>query len=121
MGIIEWSVEDFLVCDENKVKNLVTDKGVFDIKSLVLCTGTFLNAETHYGAVVKSEGRRGEKPSKMMNELRKLETGRSRTGTPPRVLVREINYSNNKVKKYDQDSFPEPFSYMNYEVENNAK
>jgi len=89
LPIIECSVEDFMVCDEfGRINKLVTDVGVFDTKSIVLCTGTFLNAETHYGAVIKSEGRRGEKPSKMMPLLQKLETGRSRTGTPPRVLAR---------------------------------
>ena len=110
------------MCDEfGRINKLVTDVGVFDTKSVVLCTGTFLNAETHYGAVTKSEGRRGEKPSIMMPLLQKLETGRSRTGTPPRVLARQIDYKHKQVFEHREDAFPEPFSYMNCEVERNAK
>jgi tRNA uridine 5-carboxymethylaminomethyl modification enzyme len=69
---------------------------IYDCHALVLAAGTFLEAITHTGSVIKPEGRYGEPPSKgLSGQLRGLgfEVGRLKTGTPPRLDGRTIDYT----------------------------
>ncbi|MBI1808245.1 MAG: tRNA uridine-5-carboxymethylaminomethyl(34) synthesis enzyme MnmG, partial [Ignavibacteria bacterium] len=77
-----------------------------------LCVGTFLRGLLHTGMVSKSGGRYGEKPSNGVTEaLEKIGfiSGRLKTGTPPRIDVRSIDFSS--TEEQQSDNPPEPFSF----------
>ena len=118
LEIIEDTVLDFETDGNDKIRHLKLSNSVLDTKTVVLCTGTFLNGETHYGEVIKEEGRRGEKNFSGIGEkLQQLINNRSRTGTPPRVRFDTINWDHPDIRIIQQDTRPEPFSYMNDRVE----
>jgi tRNA uridine 5-carboxymethylaminomethyl modification enzyme len=86
-------------------------------KSLVLTTGTFLNGIIHIGDRKIPAGRKGEAPSKKLAEsLKKIgfDMGRLKTGTPPRIDGRTINYDGLDIQEADNP--PEPFSFMNKQI-----
>ena len=79
---------------------------------VVITTGTFLNGLIHCGEEKYPSGRSGEPPSVMLGEaLRKLgfEVGRLKTGTPPRLDARSIDFSPFQVQ--NGDPIPTPFSF----------
>lgn len=81
-------------------------------KSVVLTNGTFLNGLIHIGEKQFGGGRTGEAAAKGITEqLVQLgfETGRMKTGTPPRVDGRSLDYSKMEVQYGDEN--PEKFSY----------
>ena len=81
-------------------------------KSVVLTNGTFLNGLIHLGEKQFGGGRAGEKAATgVTEELSKLgfETGRMKTGTPPRVDGRSLDYS--KMEEQFGDNAPSKFSY----------
>lgn len=83
-------------------------------KSVVLTNGTFLNGIIHIGEKQFGGGRTGESASKGITEqLVELgfESGRMKTGTPPRVDGRSLDYSKMEVQFGDEN--PEKFSYSN--------
>ncbi len=80
--------------------------------AVVITTGTFLNGLIHCGEQTYAAGRSGEPPSLMLGEaLRKLgfEVGRLKTGTPPRLDARTIDFSQFQVQP--GDPIPTPFSF----------
>ena len=86
--------------------------------AVIVTTGTFLNGLIHCGENKYPAGRSGEPPSVMLGEaLRRLgfEIGRLKTGTPPRLDARTIDFSNFQVQAGDPDShaiqFPHPGHY----------
>ncbi|MBX7220093.1 MAG: tRNA uridine-5-carboxymethylaminomethyl(34) synthesis enzyme MnmG [Blastocatellia bacterium] len=82
-------------------------------KSLVICTGTFLNGLIHVGQRTYSAGRAGELPSILLAQsFRKLgfRVGRLKTGTPPRLNSRTIDFSN--LEEQPGDTKPTPFSFQ---------
>jgi len=88
----------------------VTIKG----KSVILNSGTFLNGTIHIGEKQFGGGRMGEKSSFGITEQLKeigFEAGRMKTGTPPRVDGRSINFS--KMEEQPGDLNPGKFSYSN--------
>src|SRR3546814_13553346 len=83
-------------------------------RTVVLTAGTFLNGLIHVGLDNYSGGRAGDPPSislgQRLKEL-KLPQGRLKTGTPPRIDARSIDFS--KLEEQPGDSQPVPeFSYM---------
>jgi tRNA uridine 5-carboxymethylaminomethyl modification enzyme len=98
---------------DNSVCAVVTGMGQeIRCKSLVLTSGTFLNGIIHIGQKQFGGGRIGEKASFGITEsLIKLgfESGRMKTGTPPRVDGRSLDYS--KMEEQAGDEQPEKFSY----------
>lgn len=81
-------------------------------KSVVLTNGTFLNGIIHIGQKQFGGGRIGEKAASGITEqLISLgfESGRMKTGTPPRIDGRSLDYS--KMERQEGDEFPEKFSY----------
>lgn len=83
-------------------------------KCIVLTTGTFLNGQMFSGLVVKPGGRINSKSSiNLANTLKKLNfiTGRMKTGTPPRIEKKSIDFSNLNFQL--GDDVPIPFSFMN--------
>ena len=80
--------------------------------AVIVTTGTFLNGLIHCGENQYPAGRSGEPPSVMLGEaLRRLgfEVGRLKTGTPPRLDARTIDFS--KFQVQPGDPVPTPFSF----------
>src|SRR5205807_2014101 len=80
--------------------------------AVVITTGTFLNGLIHCGEQTYPAGRSGEPPAVMLGEaLRRLgfEIGRLKTGTPPRLDARTIDFSQFQVQA--GDPVPTPFSF----------
>ncbi len=102
----------------NRVTGVVTQMGV-TIKSdtVILTSGTFLNGTIHIGGQKFSGGRMGERSSQGVTEnLVDLgfESGRMKTGTPPRVDGRSLDYS--KMEEQFGDSQPWKFSYLDSKI-----
>lgn len=82
-------------------------------KSVVLTNGTFLNGIIHIGEKQFGGGRSGEGAAKGITEqliTLGFESGRMKTGTPPRIDGRTLDYS--KMEEQHGDEYPEKFSYM---------
>jgi len=114
LEIKEGSVED-LIIENNKVKG-VSLGGGDRLKGdrVVLTTGTFLGGIMHTGFEQKPGGRAGDPPSnKLAKKLRKLpfRYGRLKTGTPPRLEGKTINWS--KLEKQPGDTPTPHMSYPN--------
>ncbi|MBV6304203.1 tRNA uridine-5-carboxymethylaminomethyl(34) synthesis enzyme MnmG [Candidimonas humi] len=112
--IFQQSVED-LMLEGDKVVGAVTQIGLkFRGRAVVLTAGTFLNGLIHVGLDHYSAGRAGDPPAislgQRLKEL-KLPQGRLKTGTPPRVDARSIDFSRTEVQPGDMDPVP-VFSYM---------
>lgn len=102
-----------LIVEHGKVKGIKTSFGlnIFG-KSVILTNGTFLNGLIHLGEKQFGGGRVGEKAATGVTEdLVELgfESGRMKTGTPPRVDGRSLDYS--KMEIQDGDENPSKFSY----------
>jgi len=104
-----------LVIEKGKITGVKTGLGLtIKGKSVILTAGTFLNGLIHIGDKNFGGGRAGEKASTGITEdLVKLgfESGRMKTGTPPRVDGRSLDYS--KMTEQPGDEKPEKFSYSN--------
>ncbi len=103
-----------LVVSRGTVTGIVTSGGeTIQAKSVVLTNGTFMNGTIHIGQHQTEGGRMGEARSKGITEQLKSEgfrSGRLKTGTPPRVDGRSLDYTKMEVQKGDEE--PEQFSYM---------
>ncbi|MBF0157362.1 MAG: tRNA uridine-5-carboxymethylaminomethyl(34) synthesis enzyme MnmG, partial [Magnetococcales bacterium] len=103
-----------LLIDASRVVGLVSDWGErYAARSIVLTTGTFLNGLVHLGERQFAAGRLADRPSLPLAESLKrlgLLTGRLKTGTPPRLDGRSIDYSRLVVQPGDDD--PLPFSFL---------
>ncbi|MBD2699926.1 tRNA uridine-5-carboxymethylaminomethyl(34) synthesis enzyme MnmG [Spirosoma sp. BT702] len=108
------TVQEVIVKDRN-VAGVKTNLGVeFRAKSVVLTNGTFLNGKMFIGEKVFGGGRTAERAATGLTEqLVKLgfESGRMKTGTPPRVDGRSLNYDVMEEQLGDEN--PGKFSYTN--------
>lgn len=123
--LFQQSVED-LVLQSNRVVGVVTQAGiVFSARSVVLTAGTFLDGKIHVGLNNYSAGRAGDPPairlSARLKEL-KLPQKRLKTGTPPRLDGRTIDFS--KCSEQPGDGMPggqgdkvPVFSFMGHGIE----
>lgn len=114
LSLFQQSVEDLLL-DGDRVCGAVTQVGLkFKAKSVVLTAGTFLNGKIHVGLQNYSAGRAGDPPSiglgQRLQEM-KLPQGRLKTGTPPRIDGRSIDFSVMQEQPGDLDPVP-VFSYL---------
>lgn len=102
-----------LIIEEGRIKGIRTSLGVeIRSKSVVLTNGTFLNGLIHIGEKQFGGGRAGESAATGITEdLIKagFEAGRMKTGTPPRVDGRSLDYS--KMNEEKGDAKPAKFSY----------
>ncbi len=107
-----------LLIEDNKVCGVITSLGIkISSKAVVLTNGTFLNGLIHIGEKKFGGGRTGEKSATGITEqLVELgfESGRMKTGTPPRVDGRSLNYS--KMEEQWGDEKRGRFSYTNVEL-----
>ncbi len=107
-----------LIVKDNKVAGVKTSLGIeFEADAVVLTNGTFLNGVIHIGEKRMGGGRAAEKASSGITEqLVELgfEAGRMKTGTPPRVDGRSLDYSKMEEQKGDEDRGR--FSYLDIEL-----
>ncbi|MBT2621482.1 tRNA uridine-5-carboxymethylaminomethyl(34) synthesis enzyme MnmG [Chryseobacterium sp. ISL-6] len=103
-----------LIVENNKVTGVITSLGIsIKAKSVVLTNGTFLNGLIHVGDKQLGGGRMGEpRAFGITEQLVSLgfEAGRMKTGTPPRVDGRSLDYS--KMEEQKGDEKPQKFSYL---------
>jgi tRNA uridine 5-carboxymethylaminomethyl modification enzyme len=103
-----------LIVENYEVKGVVTGMGItFACKSVIITSGTFLNGVIHIGEKQFGGGRIGEKRAEGLTEqLNSLgfRSGRMKTGTPPRIDGRSLNYS--KMEEQPGDLVPGKFSYL---------
>ena len=96
LTLFQQTVEDLIVAG-GRVTGVVTAMGVkFRARAVVLTSGTFLGGKIHIGLSNYQGGRAGDPPSNALAvRLRELpfRVGRLKTGTPPRIDGRSINYS----------------------------
>ncbi|WP_174889125.1 tRNA uridine-5-carboxymethylaminomethyl(34) synthesis enzyme MnmG [Candidatus Williamhamiltonella defendens] len=107
LSIFQQPVDD-LILKNDLVVGAVTKMGLkFHAKSIVLTVGTFLDGKIHLGLENYSAGRAGDTASiSLASQLRKLplRIGRLKTGTPPRIDARSINFKNLKIQLGDTPS-----------------
>jgi tRNA uridine 5-carboxymethylaminomethyl modification enzyme len=103
-----------LALSGDRVSGVVTEAGeIFTAGAVVLTTGTFLNGLIHIGQTQIPAGRFGEAPSTgLAQTLRQfnLPVGRLKTGTPPRLSAKSIDFS--ELEAQQGDDPPEPFSLL---------
>ena len=96
---------------------ILKDKGSILCKSLIVTTGTFLGGIIHQGDVSWPAGRMGDKPSNELSDFFKsnnFKMLRLKTGTPPRLCGKSVNY--NDCIKQKGDKTPESFSFMTDQI-----
>jgi len=110
--IIQQSVEDLVVTGD-RVEGVVTQMGLFFYApAVVLTVGTFLGGVIHVGMEKQQGGRAGDAPSnRLASRLRELpfNVGRLKTGTPPRIDGKTVDYSDLQAQPGD-----EPRPVMSY-------
>ena len=118
LTILYDSVDDIAI-EQGKVKTVITrNSGKIDCHSVVLTTGTFLSGLIHIGQNKIPAGRVGEEPSYGLSKTLRdnnFMVGRLKTGTPPRIDGRTIDYT--KVEIQSGDLVPRPFSELTTKVE----
>lgn len=117
---IKQGVIERLIVENGKIKGAETNLGLrFKSKAVILTTGTFLRGLIHIGLTSFPAGRAGEFPStglsKSLEEIG-LKLGRLKTGTPPRLDAKTIDFSKT-ITQYGDDP-PEPFSSSTEKITN---
>lgn len=116
--IVDRSPEAAVEGRHGKIAGVRLESGeVITTKNVVITTGTFLGGEIHIGLEVYPSGRMGEAATFGLSKSLKdagFQMGRLKTGTPPRLDKRSIDFSKLEVQPGDQS--PMPFSYLNERV-----
>ena len=123
LGVLEGKVADIVTAPgvngvQQKIVGVRLESGeVIDCEKVVITTGTFLGGEIHIGLDVFPSGRMGEAAtfglSKSLREAG-FQLGRLKTGTPPRLDKKTIDFSRLDIQPGEQP--PVPFSYLNEAV-----
>jgi len=104
LHLFQQSCDDLLL-EGDKVKGVVTQMGLrFYAPTVVLTSGTFLGGLLHIGLAQQAGGRAGDAPSiALANQLRELplRVARLKTGTPPRIDGRTVDFSKMKIQPGD--------------------
>ncbi|MDG1498032.1 MAG: tRNA uridine-5-carboxymethylaminomethyl(34) synthesis enzyme MnmG [Amylibacter sp.] len=113
LDIIESEVSDLTMKKEKVTGVILSDKTEVQARTVVLTTGTFLRGIIHIGNVSRPGGRMGDKPAIPL--ARRLDSfglplGRLKTGTPPRLDARSINWNVLETQSADDD--PALFSFL---------
>ncbi|MCF6343845.1 MAG: tRNA uridine-5-carboxymethylaminomethyl(34) synthesis enzyme MnmG, partial [Devosiaceae bacterium] len=117
LEIIEGEVEDLIEKDNVISGIILADGSTIKASSVVITTGTFLNGIIHRGEEKIEAGRIGEKPSKALSKrlyALNLNLGRLKTGTPPRIDRKSINFKGLEEQKGDTP--PQAFSSLTKEI-----
>ena len=118
LDILAAGVEDLSLDDKRCIAGIITDTGaVFAAPRVVLTTGTFLRGLIHIGEEKISAGRVGDAAvqglSKTLDRFG-FALGRLKTGTPPRLDGRTIDWAALDVQA--GDATPQPFSFLNKQI-----
>lgn len=112
LQLIQGMVEELIV-EDGVVKGVITKTGaIYRAKTVIITTGTFLRGEIILGELKYSSGPNNQQPSIRLSEnLEELgfELVRFKTGTPPRINGKTIDYSKTEIQP--GDSVPRAFSY----------
>lgn len=104
LEIKQGTVEDFIV-EGNRITGVATKEGIsYDCQAVIISSGTFMRGLLHIGETNYSGGRAGDQPAVgLSGSLEKLglTLGRLKTGTPPRVNKRSIDYSHTEEQPGD--------------------
>ena len=107
---------------DGAVTSVLTETGArYDVKAAVICTGTYLSGRTIVGDAVREGGPDGMfAATKLGNTLKALglEIRRFKTGTPPRINKRGVDFSKMELQPGDED--PLPFSFETAEPPENS-
>ena len=105
-----------IIVENNTAVGVITSLGIqIRSKAVILTNGTFLNGLIHIGPKNFGGGRAAERNATGLTEQLKslgFESGRMKTGTPPRIDGRTLDYS--KMEEQKGDELPEKFSYLNH-------
>lgn len=108
---IHQAMVDELIVEDGQVKGVITQVGaIYRANTVVITTGTFLRGEIIIGDLKYSSGPNNQQPSiKLADNLRELgfDMVRFKTGTPPRVNSKTIDYSKTEIQPGD----PEPLAF----------
>ena len=118
LTLFQQSVDDLIV-EQDRVIGVITQMGLkFFAQSVVLTVGTFLGGKIHIGMESSSGGRAGDPPSiALADRLRELpfRVDRLKTGTPPRIDARSVDFSGLEVQHGDD---PAPvFSFLGHRAQ----
>lgn len=110
---IRQAMVEELIIEDGQVKGVLTQVGaIYRADAVILTTGTFLRGEIILGDLKYSSGPNNQQPSiKLADNLKELgfDMVRFKTGTPPRVNSRTIDYSKTEIQPGDEE--PRAFSY----------
>jgi tRNA uridine 5-carboxymethylaminomethyl modification enzyme len=116
LWLFQQPVDDISI-DNNKVTGVITESGIhFHASKIILTAGTFLQGKIHIGLDHYEAGRAGDPSSKSLAEkLRTLNlpVGRLKTGTPPRIDGRSIDYTSMEEQPGDN-----PIPYFSNKIDN---
>ena len=113
LTIIEGAAEDLIRTDGQVTGIVMADGAWHTAKAVVLTTGTFLNGVIHIGPERIPAGRMGDKPALGLSKTLYgfgLAMGRLKTGTPPRLDGRTIDWASLEMQAGDEP--PTPFSFL---------
>jgi len=117
LSLRQGVVTNLIIEDQRAVGSELQDTRRIGAKSIVIATGTFLNGRIHTGRRTYSGGRTGEPASIEFAQALKqlgLRVGRLKTGTPPRLDGRTIDWS--AFERQPPDEQPVPFSFSTDEI-----
>ncbi len=121
LWVRQGEIVDIQVDKTGHVSAVVTDTGaVHPVRACILATGTYLGGRTITGEVIRQSGPDGLQAAGALTEpLRRLglTMRRFKTGTPPRVNARSVDFSKMEVQEGDPDAMP--FSYATPELPEN--
>ena len=110
---VRQAMVDELIIEDGEVKGVITQIGaIYRATAVIITTGTFLRGEIIIGDLKYSSGPNNQQPSiKLADNLKELgfDMVRFKTGTPPRVNSRTIDYSKTEIQP--GDDVPRAFSF----------
>ena len=118
LDIVEGEVADLTIADGRVAGVVLADGRALSAAAVVITTGTFLRGLIHIGEVKIPAGRVGEAPSvglAAIIESLGFRMGRLKTGTPPRLDGKTIDYA--ALERQPGDDPPEPFSWMTARID----
>lgn len=112
--VVEGEVQDIQVVSGRVVGAVLSDGSILPADAVVVTTGTFLRGRIHMGGEVRDGGRVGERPAVRLAERLEglgLQLGRLKTGTPPRLDRRTVDWD--QLEKQVGDAEPQMLSFVN--------
>ncbi|MFH1919044.1 MAG: tRNA uridine-5-carboxymethylaminomethyl(34) synthesis enzyme MnmG [Planctomycetota bacterium] len=122
LALMPETAEDLLVEHSGALPRIVGVRGqsgaAYHARAVILSTGTFMQGVLHYGDKTLPGGRAGEEANSGISRALKrlgLEVARFKTGTPPRLSGRTIDYQKTELQPGDED--PQPFSFLTDKID----